>query len=550
MKEIIAVPPVEMTGLRSAIPPPITADPIALPEGIDNPNIVNLLEAFKENSTIANMESFDFSAPNDDPSLINDSVFIEPYENSHLILFDKQRRGIFESLPSDSPALRHVSLAINRASPFANTTKLPLDVSISLGVMFNTPTEDLLAFWKTRWSDIQELAKFLNPISTEWYSNTPHEIASATGTIHIALLDALMDNYGMGGREWLSQFIFGFPFIGFLSQSGVFSPSEKELESPPKPDLIFEEAENRFRSRASQQPPKEAERVWAEAIEQRDCGWLDGPFDLTDSGRIANDPLSPVNIAFRFPVIQPGKVRACDDCRHSTLNDFCVVATPISLPSWDHVAECVRRVSHTNSDIHFAVADQWAAYKCEPLRPDHIPLCILAIWNPSAMKFVGFKPITQLFGSTAAVLNYNVLSRIIASLANRIFAIPVIGYFDDFGFIVSANVCEVALRLFESFCELLGLHLKIEKSKFGNKITFLGVNGEFPSSLNDNIFKLSLPADKVDKWCSIINTMLASKYASHSDLGKINWQTKLCAIASILSIREMYASTAIQKTFL
>ena len=201
----------------------------------------------------------------------------------------------------------------------------------------------------------------------------------------------------------------------------------------------------RFRDRASHPAKLEAETIWMEALEQQSLGWLDGPYDLMDNGRLALEPDTAINIAFRFPVIQPGKVRACDDCRHSTLNDFCVIATPLSLPSWGHIVECVRRVSPGNFNVSFAVADQWPAYKCEPLHPDNIPLCALAIWNPHTSKFFGSKPLTQLFGSTDAVLNYNVLSRIIASLANRIFAIPAIGYFDYFGFITSATVSESAI---------------------------------------------------------------------------------------------------------
>ena len=127
-------------------------------------------------------------------------------------------------------------------------------------------------------------------------------------------------------------------------------------------------------------------------------------------------------------------------------------------------------------DIHCAVAAQWEAYNCEPLRPDNIPLCILAVWSPVASKFVGFKPLTQLFGSTSAVLNYNVLSRTFA-LSSRIFAIPVVGCVGDFGFIVSAKVCEEAPLLSGKFRDLLGLTTKDGKSKFGSRTSYLGAYG-------------------------------------------------------------------------
>ena len=185
------------------------------------------------------------------------------------------------------------------------------------------------------------------------------------------------------------------------------------------------------------------------------------------------------------------------------------------------MAECVRVLHPSGFDIHFAVADRLAAYKCEPLRPDNIAFCVLAVWNPIASKFAGFKPLTQMFGSTAEVLNYNVLSRIIASLANRIFDTPAIGYFDDFGFVVSASVCARALRLFEQFCDLLGLTVKAGKSKFCSSIVYLGVKGDFPSSLNNRSPQLSLPLGKIKKWTRLIDAVIISGRTSHSDLEKL-----------------------------
>ena len=70
--------------------------------------------------------------------------------------------------------------------------------------------------------EVMALAEFAEPISKSWYRATPSAIASATGGVHIALLAALTRNYDMGGKDWVSQFIFGFPLVGSLSQSGVW----------------------------------------------------------------------------------------------------------------------------------------------------------------------------------------------------------------------------------------------------------------------------------------------------------------------------------------
>ena len=100
----------------------------------------------------------------------------------------------------------------------------------------------------------------------------------------------------------------------------------------------------------------------------------------------------------------------------------------------------MRAMSGSAICLDFAVAGQFAAYKCLPIRPINVALCISAARDPNSKSFRGVNPITQIFGSTAAVLSYSVLSRIISSLENRIFGWPVVGDFDDFGFIVPSGV--------------------------------------------------------------------------------------------------------------
>ena len=92
-------------------------------------------------------------------------------------------------------------------------------------------------------------------------------------------------------------------------------------------DSLFAGAEKRYRDRDPRPATLEAEAVWLEAIEHRDYGWMDGPYDLTASGRLASDPLAPINIAPRGPVIKPGKFRAA-----TIACDPHLIITALSLP--------------------------------------------------------------------------------------------------------------------------------------------------------------------------------------------------------------------------
>ena len=488
---------------------------------LDDTNInESILEVFKNESSLLIKIKVDLSPPMDTGNF-NDDVVIEPYFASPLVMAGKQRKGIFEGIQPDIPPLCHLREILKRRTPFDLDTPLPSDIIRSLDVLKNSGCNELRIFWASRKDEIHKLGDELKPTSELWYRKVPNNIARATGRVHIALLSSLMQSFGMKGKNWVSQFIFGFPIVGFLSQNKVFEESGARPEDLKDINDIFNQSSRRFQERSRISAKIESSAIWNEIIEQRDQGWVTGPFEFNDNGRLADDPGTPVNVAFRFPVVQPGKVRAVDDCRHSTLNEYTIINTPISLPSWDHVASCVRRVYSTGVDWNFAVADQWAAYKCEPLLPSHINYCILAVYWPEGKRYVAFKPLTQMFGSTAAVLNYNVLPRIIASLANRIFAIPVIGYVDDFGFIAPANICVDALHVFEDFCYTLGLSMKIEKSREGNTIVFLGIRGQFPSALNGFNLVLSLPEEKSIKWASAIRTILTEGMVQQSTLEKL-----------------------------
>ena len=78
-------------------------------------------------------------------------------------------------------------------------------------------------------------------------------------------------------------------------------------------------------------------------------------------------------------------------------------------------------------------------------------LAFVALRDPIASRWMAFPPTALLFGATSAVLHYSCFSRLLAVLANRIFGIPLIGYFDDFVALAPANVGRLALRTFERF---------------------------------------------------------------------------------------------------
>ena len=82
-----------------------------------------------------------------------------------------------------------------------------------------------------------------------------------------------------------------------------------------------------------------------------------------------------------------------------------------------------------------------------------------------------FHPKALLFGAEADVRRYNCLSRLISVIFNKTFGTPLLAYFDDFGAIAPKNMCGEDLETFETFCETLGIRLKLTKTVLGTLIT-------------------------------------------------------------------------------
>ena len=101
--------------------------------------------------------------------------------------------------------------------------------------------------------------------------------------------------------------------------------------------------------------------IWGETLAEREKGWFGQMGQLNASGQFVDKTMGPCNPTFRFPCVQPDKVRLIDDMKHSELNRCCVVATPITLPSWDTLAECILRVLPANREWHFGKVDHKAA---------------------------------------------------------------------------------------------------------------------------------------------------------------------------------------------
>ena len=136
----------------------------------------------------------------------------------------------------------------------------------------------------------------------------------------------------------------GFQVVGNLVRSNVFpnklvpaSMTVQELRS--RAQLARKTIINKVRSSGD-----ESDRLlWETTLQERDSGWLTGPFDEDEVSRIFGT--EQWNVTRRFLIIQGGKPRIIDDGRESNINAALTTHEKLTLMDVDSVACALRAIA-------------------------------------------------------------------------------------------------------------------------------------------------------------------------------------------------------------
>ena len=478
-----------------------------------------LFVSFSNNAHPGELSPEKFPLPTPELSY-NDDVELPLYESALRSYAGTQKKGIRDEHPSAKTVDEHVKAALS--APFFLAQKTPLPESLERSIQFlgKSNLAAVRQFWTKQIQRLKSIAAKHKCLSDQWLEARPQVLKPLKG-VNTLLLAFLMDRYGLKGQKWVKQLIFGFPIVGSLSQKGVYPIDEKEHKVLLTPNELTSSAFARFRERATAANPPRFEELWSEALEQVQKGWLTKPIHIPENEGELLWKSKDFNLAFRFSVQQGEKNRACDDLRHSRTNDACMVLTPIRLISWDHVSEMTNQFRALGKFCEFFKCDHRSAYKALPVDPSHTKLAVIVLKNPKDGLFYAFTSNTLLFGSIASVLHYNVFARIITELVNRIFGIPMISFFDDFGGMTPPELTLDAVTIFGEFAKTVIFELKDKKTKFGKRVDFLGLSGEFPARSNKGTLSICLTREKATNWRALIVDFLKEGRISHQALESI-----------------------------
>ena len=451
------------------------------------------------------------------PATFNDDLTLGSFRPSKHVWSGEQRRGVAMHVTDASSIQDHVMKGLDLEFFLAKDIPLPEEISDAMSFMLSTPLSLQVDFWADQLKRVRLLVDQAADLQQKWYQKVDPRIHSATGKFNFIAMMSLMDQYNLGGKSWLQQFVWGFPITGDLSQSGVY-PTDPKVTPAPDPSGIWTDTTTRYQSRAKASGWPNADHLWKEAMDQVEKGWLSTPLPIDTNGQCPLAALGPINISFRFGVDQMEKLRACDDLKYGTTNLYCSVWTPIKLPTWDHIAQLAALVRGAKCAWSFFKTDHESAYKQLPISPEDQRASVVALRHPKTGAWMAFVPRTLLFGAVAAVLHYNCFSRAVAVLFTKVTGIPLLSYFDDFGALVPSEVSDHALQAFITFCELLGLKLKPSKTEKGPALTFLGIFGTFPGPHNDMSLTVSLPREKAIRWGAKIREFALLGRIQHKDM--------------------------------
>ena len=422
----------------------------------------------------------------------------------------------------------------------------PQDIKDAASFLVNNSSGDVVHFWDRQLRDLGARAQELAQDPAHIRENIEAEKLATIAKVHAPPLQELPSNREIGGSKWAERFVTGFPTLGSPGAPGVY-PEVPNAPPPISRQQLFDTARSRFRrNKVSQEAHRS--KLGSEAIEQAEKGWLDGPFPFGHEGMLLVDGKQTLAIpAYRFGVEQTSTLRAADDLKRSSTNEATAILTPINLSSWDHVAQICTffRAEGETRPSAMAKAGRADAYKQLPMEELDELAAAITLKQPRKKKRFGFIPKTQLFGSAAAVLRYNCLSRVLASLACRYLNLPCVGYYDDFAIVAPKLVIDKALQAFTTLRDELFAILKKSKSEAGPNLELLGLAIHFEEGYEDAIATLELAPTRIEKLIKMARELKGKNQVAlaeiQKDAGKLRFaQTMITGRSGRAAMRPIY----------
>ena len=349
-------------------------------------------------------------------------------------------------------------------------------------------------------------AKSLLPDDRRLKDHLEAGVSSVLATKRILLLQFLADQVGWPDTEIVTLMQAGFDLVGNAAPSGVFDVELKPAEITVdkllddrkfmKPALL-----GKVKSTVVDDDHRE---LWAKTCQEADGHLLEGPLTVGQVDSMFPGGWSPVR---RFGVRQSSgettKLRPIDDYSECKVNQAFGYCDKIDLRAMDELVwilrawtfwllegeACVVRLSDGSllqAPVHpswkscdidplLSTIDLHAAYKQFAISPGSRALSVVVLKQPGCDSVGCFVGKALPFGSTASVVFFNRIARLLWRLGLELY-IPWCNYFDDYPVFAPACIAGSTMTTALALLDLLGFSYASEKLvQFDRQATMLGV---------------------------------------------------------------------------
>ena len=322
----------------------------------------------------------------------------------------------------------------------------------------------------------------------------------------LLLLEKLANEVGWADKEIFNLMRNGFSLVGNAPPSGVF-----DVECKPA-ELTTEELlqTRRFMrpallgKTAAANVDDDSLELWEKTCKEADGRLLRGPFTVAEVDDLFPEGWTPVR---RFGVRQSSgestKLRPIDDYSECKVNSAFGYSDKIDLRALDELIWLLRAwvswmlksstcelvlssgerlcgpVHHSwklvDVEPMLTTLDLHAAYKQLAIAPSSRPFSVIVLMNPQTKKLGCFVGNALPFGSTASVVYFNRVSRLIWRLGLELY-LPWCNYYDDYPVFAPSCLATSTMTAMVGLVKLLGFEYSADKlHEFGLVSAMLGV---------------------------------------------------------------------------
>ena len=444
------------------------------------------------------------------------------------------QKSVFQSVDTFENPTSYVEAARNFSPPLGEGFVLPEDLKRVIRKELEPGIHEQRTRTLRKYAELAT-SKDLITRNKELHDKVPQKSKKLVSKFNLALIERLLHDAEMRGGKFLEYLVNGFPVVGIIDEPGVFDRTNRDQPEIRRASLMAQK-EKLIRDCEKLNHPTELDELnWEACLAQVEVGALESPILLEVLVALGTDFI-PTR---RFGLLQNDgngglKHRPVDNCKRSGLNLACVVRTPAQLSRVEDLtkmmefmfSEIENKEHLKNVKVKMVKGDHKKAYNQIPMREGHKKYLHIVARCPSDGKLYTFRPISMIFGSAAAVINYNMCALMVTRLCRKILNLPILSYFDDFiSLTIEENNISTKERLsttdlFNDFNALLGFEVHLGKSEYGMCLPFLGILFDISSQENDwepTVCVVTIDEHRKEKLCKLIKATVEENKLSATD---------------------------------